>query len=206
MMNYQFDALAARVKLKDITSCADNRALLHRIKNNDPGLRTLAVLDEPEDEDEFIVREGDDLGWLGYFIGRNEKLKYLSVCYLPGEAEQGRKFFFGIQRNTSIDEVDVSIRGFPGESLSVMNLPHVTSISFDSYSKREDANYFALGLRQCEALEDYSGLVTAEIVASLVSLPWLSHIYINKRGGLAINREECMALRELVRMPPELFT
>eukprot|EP00984_Skeletonema_dohrnii_P019943 scaffold9636_cov76-Skeletonema_dohrnii-CCMP3373.AAC.4 len=79
-----------------------------------------------------------------------------------------------------------------------MNLPHVTSISFDSYSKREDANYFALGLRQCEALEDYSGLVTAEIVAPLVSLPWLSNIYINKRGVLAINREECMALRELV--------
>jgi len=197
-MNYQYDALAASVKLKDITSCAENRALLHRIKNNDPGLRTLAVLDEPEDEDEFIVREGDDLGWLGYFIGRNEKLKYLSVCYLPGDAEQGRKFFFGIQRNTSIDEVDVSIRGFLGESLSVMNLPHVTSISFDSYSKREDAHYFALGLRQCEALEDYSGLLTAEIVASLVSLPWLSNIYIYKRGGLAINREECMALRELV--------
>mmetsp|Transcript_18243 Transcript_18243/g.26986 ORF Transcript_18243/g.26986 Transcript_18243/m.26986 type:complete len:598 (+) Transcript_18243:1097-2890(+) len=202
MMNFQYDTLAASVRLKDVISSASNRAILHRLKNNDPGLTHLSIDesddDYGDDDDIFQVREGDDLGWLGYFIGRNEKLKYLSVCYLPGDAEQGRKFFFGIQRNTSIDEVDVSIRGFLGESLSVMNLPHVTSISFDSYSKREDAHYFALGLRQCEALEDYSGLLTAEIVASLVSLPWLSNIYIYKRGGLAINREECMALRELV--------
>ena len=71
------------MKLKDITSSSHNRAILHRLKNSDPGLTCLYMLDEPEDEDEFIVREGDDLGWLGYFIGRNETLKSLYVYYLP---------------------------------------------------------------------------------------------------------------------------
>ena len=51
------------MKLKDITSSSHNRAILHRLKNSDPGLTCLYMLDEPEDEDEFIVREGDDLGW-----------------------------------------------------------------------------------------------------------------------------------------------
>mmetsp|Transcript_32311 Transcript_32311/g.48801 ORF Transcript_32311/g.48801 Transcript_32311/m.48801 type:complete len:590 (-) Transcript_32311:115-1884(-) len=196
MMNYQFDALAARVKLKDITSCADNRALLHRIKNNDPGLRTLAVLDEPEDEDEFIVREGDDLGWLGYFIGRNEKLKYLSVCYLPGDRERGVKFFFGMQRNKSIKGVDIC--NHLNESLSVMNLPHVTSMSFECQLEGEYAHYFALGLRRCTSLKEYSGQLTAGIVESLTTLPILEKVHVWKNGGLAISREECMALRELL--------
>eukprot|EP00984_Skeletonema_dohrnii_P019944 scaffold9636_cov76-Skeletonema_dohrnii-CCMP3373.AAC.5 len=72
-MNYQHDALAAGVRIKDIASTASNRALLHRLKNNDPGLTHLSI-DDLEDDALFQVREGDDLGWLGYFIGRNETL------------------------------------------------------------------------------------------------------------------------------------
>eukprot|EP00984_Skeletonema_dohrnii_P014715 scaffold6228_cov144-Skeletonema_dohrnii-CCMP3373.AAC.5 len=195
---YQYDALAAGVRIKDITSSSHNRAILHRLENNDPGLKSLAILDEPEDEDEFVVREGDDLGWLGYFIGRNEKLKYLSVCYLPGDAEQRKKFFFEVQRNKSIKAVEILGNGIISKGFSAMNLPHVTSMSLDCHLEREYAHYFALGLRRCESLEDYSGPVTAEIVESLTTLPMLGGVGVLKNGGLAISREECMALRELL--------
>ena len=195
-MNYQYDALETSVRLKDITSCSRNRAVLHRIKNSDPGLTCLYMLDEPEDEDEFIVREGDDLGWLGYFIGRNETLKSLYVYYLPTNRDQVEKFFFGVQRNKSIKAVDIC--NYINESLSVMNLPHVSSMSFECQLEGEYVNYFALGLRRCTSLKKYSGQLTAEIVQSLTTLPMLEKVHVWKNGGLAISREECMALRELL--------
>ena len=40
---YKYDVLA-EVKLKDVMSCRHNRALLHRIKNNDPGLTSLTIV------------------------------------------------------------------------------------------------------------------------------------------------------------------
>ncbi|KAL7497330.1 hypothetical protein ACHAWT_005422, partial [Skeletonema menzelii] len=49
IVNYENDVLS--VRLKDITSSAENRALLHRIKNNDPALTSLCV-DELNDDDD----------------------------------------------------------------------------------------------------------------------------------------------------------
>ena len=197
-MNYQYDTLAASVKLKDVTSCSRNRALLHRIKNNDPGLTHLFILDESEDEEDFIVREGDDLGWLGYFIGRNETLEYLSVRDLPGDREHVEKFFFGVQRNKSIEAVGIFGNGMLNESLSVMNLPRVTSMAFVRQLEGECAHYFALGLRRCKSLKKYTGRVAAEIVESLTTLPMLESVHVAMNGGLAISPEECVALRELL--------
>ena len=105
MMNYQYDALAASVRLKDKTSSSENRALLHRIKNNDPALTYLCIHGFQDDEEEeygennFQVRDGEDLGWLGYFIGENETLKSLYVCSLPTCKDQIRTLFTRIQRN-----------------------------------------------------------------------------------------------------------
>uniref|UniRef100_A0A7S2PKD6 Uncharacterized protein n=1 Tax=Skeletonema marinoi TaxID=267567 RepID=A0A7S2PKD6_9STRA len=202
IMNDQYDALAAGVRIKDIASTASNRALLHRLKNNDPGLAHLFI-DESDDgfDDEtdiFQVREGDDLGWLGYFIGRNETLKSLYVYYLPTNRDQVENLLFGIQRNKSIKDVEIFGNGIISEGFSLLNLPHVTSMSFDWQLEGEYVNYFAIGLRRCKSLEKYSGQVTAEIVESLTTLPMLEKIYVWKREGLAISRDECMALRELL--------
>eukprot|EP00984_Skeletonema_dohrnii_P025672 scaffold14845_cov115-Skeletonema_dohrnii-CCMP3373.AAC.4 len=196
-MNYHHDALAAGVRIKDIASTASNRALLHRLKNNDPGLTHLSIDesddDYGDDDDIFQVREGDDLGWLGYFIGRNETLKSSYVCYLPGDAEQRKKFFFEVQRNKSIKSVEILGNGIISEGFSAMNLPHVTSLSLDCHLEREYAHYFALGLRRCTSLKEYSGPVTAEIVESLSTLPMLDRVGLGNDGsellveGLACN-------------------
>ena len=210
IMNYQYyDALAETesVRIKDITSTAANRALLHRIKNNDPGLKSLYIStsDHYGDGDDdnmgiFQVREGDDLGWLGYFIGENEALMSLTFRYLPEDRERVEKFFFGVQRNKSIKGVYIFGRGFSSKSLSVMNLPHATSMTldYDSYSNREDAHYFAMGLRRCESLEKYHGPVTSELVASLTTLPMLEHVNVCKSGDLTNTLDEGVALGYLL--------
>eukprot|EP00984_Skeletonema_dohrnii_P019941 scaffold9636_cov76-Skeletonema_dohrnii-CCMP3373.AAC.2 len=208
-MNYQYDTLASSVRLKDVISSAENRAILHRLKNNDPCLTGLFI-DESDDGydddiDLFQVREGDDLGWLGYFIGRNETLESLYVYYLPTNRDQVENLLFGMQRNKSIKEVECIGNGIISEGFSAMNLPHVISMSFESDCHQEYAHYFALGLRRCTSLKEYSGPVKAEIVSSLVSLPMLENIYVCKNGGMAISREECMALRELLANATEII-
>jgi len=200
MSDNQYDALAATVRFKDITSSARNRALLHRIKNNDPGLTSLAIEDF-DDDGYFIPMEGDDLGWLGYFIGQNETLAYLYLRYLPGGREQVEKFFIEVQRNKSIKEVDISGDDVLNEGFSAMNLPHVITMTLDCDRppERENAHYFALGLRRCKSLRMYSGPVTAEIVAGLSTLPVLQMMTLwVMNEDMAIRRVECVALRELL--------
>jgi hypothetical protein len=134
-MNYQYDALSKTesVRIKDITSTAANRALLHRIKNNDPGLKSLYIDTFYQlGMGTFQVREGDDLGWLGYFIGGNETLTRLIFWQLPEDREREEEFFFGVQRNKSIKRVEILGRVFPTKSLPVMNLPHVTSMTLNT--------------------------------------------------------------------------
>eukprot|EP00985_Skeletonema_marinoi_P007981 scaffold3554_cov83-Skeletonema_marinoi.AAC.3 len=101
-----------------------------------------------------------------------------------------------MKRNKSIERVEIFGNGIISKGFSAMNLPHVTSVSFDCH--QECANYFALGLRRCTSLKQYLGRVTAEIVASLSTLPMLENVHVWKNGGLAISREECVALRELL--------
>jgi Ran GTPase-activating protein (RanGAP) involved in mRNA processing and transport len=205
MIDNQYDALAATVRIKDITSSGRNRALLHRIKNNDPSLTSLSM-DYFDYDGRFIPREGDDLGWLGYFIGRNETLTNLYLRYLPGGREQAEKFFIGMQYNKSIKDVEIWGDYNLNEGFAVMNFPHVATMTLDCDRplERENAHYFALGLRRCKSLKKYTGPVIAEIVAGLSALPALESMYLWVDGELVIRRVECVALRELLANASQL--
>src|SRR6056300_997123 len=101
-----YDALAEDIKPKDITSCYDNAILLRKIRDGDPFLNErLYIVNENDEENDgfvekFVVAEGDDLGWLGYFIGKSEVIKCLLFnCYFP----EGRDDFFdAVSQNRSI--------------------------------------------------------------------------------------------------------
>jgi hypothetical protein len=202
MVDYPYDALAAAsVRIKDITSCAQNRKLLHRIKNNDTAVTSLYI-EEVEGDDyfgNFYARDGNELGWLGYFVGENETLKSLSVCHLPACSNEVEIFFTGLQRNKSIKEIEFLGEGFLGEStLSVINLPHVTTIRMECDLEHEQARHFAVGLHRCKSLAKYFGPVTEKIVKSLAALPKLETVCVWRNGDTAISREECVALMGLL--------
>ena len=204
MVDYPNDALAVTVRIKDKTSCANNRALLHRIKNNDPSLTYLYIVEDDEDDRFFSAREGDDLGWLGYFIGENETLKSLYICYLPAQ-KQIKSFFIGLQRNKSIKRFDIDgdVVCLLGEGLSAINLPHVTSMTVEfDYEEaefdHEKARHFAVGLRRCESLVKYYGPMTSDVVTSLALLPMLEDVAFWRNINLAISPDECMAMSGLL--------
>ncbi len=180
MVKYPYDALAAvtaTVRMKDITSDARNRALLHRIKNNDPSLTELCIGYEDVEDFDFVIREGDDLGWLGYYIGENEILESLGVFNLRDQAE---KFFIGLQRNKSIKEIELD--GCASDSLSSINLPHVTTMTVDLNQDAEldceRAHHIAVGLQRCKSLVKYWGPIASEIVTSLATLPMLENVWL----------------------------
>eukprot|EP00573_Skeletonema_grethae_P011312 CAMPEP_0201706498 /NCGR_PEP_ID=MMETSP0578-20130828/49000_1 /ASSEMBLY_ACC=CAM_ASM_000663 /TAXON_ID=267565 /ORGANISM="Skeletonema grethea, Strain CCMP 1804" /LENGTH=305 /DNA_ID=CAMNT_0048194959 /DNA_START=346 /DNA_END=1259 /DNA_ORIENTATION=+ len=209
-MNCQYDALVASVRLKDITSSAENRALLHRIMNNDPALTSLYIddsYDEYDDDEEFgifVVRERDDLGWLGYFVGRNESLTELSVFILTKgitnlttHRDRIETFFDGTQHNKSIKKIEFDANSLPSFVFSAINFPHVTTLEISFNHDSEKAHHLAVGLQRCKSLKIYSGPVTAEISESLATLPVLEQVALESRA-MAISRDECAALGKLL--------
>ncbi len=200
-MNYQYGALAASVRLKDITSSAENRAFLHRIKNNDPALTSLFIDYSYEEDDENVdiyqVREGDYLGWLGYFIGEKKTLEFLYLCNLPKCTDRVKSFFDAMQPNKSMEMQFVG-DDLPSCSFSAINLPHVTSMSIKCDLDREKAHHLAFGLQRCKSLKSYHGPITAEIAESLTNLPMFENIRLYLNEGQAISLDECLAFGKLL--------
>ena len=207
MSDYQgYDALVATVRLKDITSSAGNRAILHRMKNNDPALEYLYISSpdniNPDEPNQYVLREGDHLGWLGYFIGENFTLTEMYVHHLPADIGQAREMFKGFERNKTITSVDIcGDTTVLNEGLSAMNMPHVKSIGFDCQLERDAAHFFALGLRQCKSLKSYFGMLTVEILTVLSTLPMVKNIiaHVDEAGNNTLGREGGVAWEQLLR-------
>eukprot|EP00985_Skeletonema_marinoi_P026903 scaffold21290_cov156-Skeletonema_marinoi.AAC.4 len=93
--NY-YEANAADVNLEEITSSAKNAKILQQLRDGDPTLRYFSL----------GGLLGDDLGWLGYFIGRSSCLTRLFINYLP-DGEEGHAIVEGIARSQSIRHINI---------------------------------------------------------------------------------------------------
>eukprot|EP00984_Skeletonema_dohrnii_P010606 scaffold4134_cov125-Skeletonema_dohrnii-CCMP3373.AAC.1 len=97
------DALARDINMADITSSKKNAEVLRKLRDNDQnwGVDDALFIEEAYDENDdgeaivFMISEGDDLGWLGYFIGRNQSLDALAIHFLPQERERVDAFIKG---------------------------------------------------------------------------------------------------------------
>eukprot|EP00984_Skeletonema_dohrnii_P018037 scaffold8338_cov72-Skeletonema_dohrnii-CCMP3373.AAC.1 len=104
--NYDYyEANAASINLEEITSSAKNAKILRRLRDGDDKLRRCLNLGREEWND-VCIGEGDDLGWLGYFISRSEYFSYLGIHYLP-DGEEGHAFSECIARSQSIREIHI---------------------------------------------------------------------------------------------------
>ena len=112
------DAQADSINVEDIASNENNRIVLCRIKRNsldDENNQELYIQSLHDDDGEYCVDyvpEGAyDMGWLGYFIGKNEQLKELYFRnFTPPSgasiAEVLEPFFSGVVNNKSITRLD----------------------------------------------------------------------------------------------------
>jgi len=108
-----YEANAADISLEDITSSEQNKQIFQQLRDGDLVLNSITLGREGNFYfagrcELLYVREGDDLGWLGYFIGRSVKLQGLDIRNLP-EDEGGEQridaFVDGVACNQSIRRI-----------------------------------------------------------------------------------------------------
>ncbi len=115
--NYYDDRLQD-INLEDITSSQQNEEILQQLQCGDPNLTKIRVDVIWNENERFFddgitfdanYKHGNGLGWLGFFIGKSEHLKELSIAYhiFGWHTEQMDAFCRGISRNRSI--VDLKI-------------------------------------------------------------------------------------------------
>ena len=72
-----YEERARDVKFEDITSCNGNAEILRRLRNQYTSLYDISITDD--DWGNFVVGEDEDLGWLGYFIGKSKCVNELTI-------------------------------------------------------------------------------------------------------------------------------
>jgi len=210
--NRNYDALVQDINLADITSTEHNVYILRQLRDGDPNWnQKLYILEEEIDGDieEFIVREGDDLGWLGYFIGTSEVLQELIINYLPEDGEQIDAFMRGITHNQSIQELimytDLGDQGFEHLGSFLRNNSSLISLQFEGFDVgRECAHNIAMTLEQCRrnslkcfdlTPDNISDEGFTEIATALSTQSQLERLTLYRNN---LGRDGCVVLRNTI--------
>ncbi len=205
-----YEARAQEVKLEDITSCADNAEILHMLRAQDQFLPMLTISNIASAEFyNFVIGEGNDLGWLGYFIGWSKHLRQLRINYLPQEREKVEALMEGINRNQSIfsliistDLGGVSFRNLSPFLRSNNNLADL-QLNFEVGLEFARSIAFALGESPCKSLThlvfeecNLSDEGFAEIAAALRIQPQLEELRLEDNN---IGSMGCITLGDTLR-------
>ncbi|KAL7454508.1 hypothetical protein ACHAWC_006126 [Mediolabrus comicus] len=204
-----YDALADDINLEDITSSERNENILRMLRDDYPNWnKRLYLLDEyiEYDHDEFVVGEGDDFGWLGYFIGKCLRIENLYIRYLPEGGDEINSFFEGMTQNRSIEQLCISTDIGSSASWSRLGNFFENNRNLSHFEVRahlignESAHNIASALGQMDHtfLRDLrirdSGISDegmAEIAAALGSQSQLERLFLDNNN---MGRNSCIAL------------
>ena len=105
-----YESRVRDVKLEDITSNGDNARMLQQLRDNHPDFTSINLTNSASPYYDFVVSDNDDLGWLGYFIGRNSQLKSFNVfTWLEGDTNHSKidALAQGFSLNRSISDMTI---------------------------------------------------------------------------------------------------
>ena len=109
----KYDALARTTNMEDIASCEHNREIFRRLKENDPEFVRMRIYhySDADYSYDFYPGNGEELGWLGYFMGGNTTLQRLTIwSTLPPSCNAGvEDFRRGMGRNRGRSENCLSV-------------------------------------------------------------------------------------------------
>ena len=216
-----YDAQADSINIEDIASNENNRLMLNRMKRNDPEDNDKLWIHSQHDENgedcEDYVPEGtNDMGWLGYFIGRNKQLKQLGfISPTPPSgtsiAEVLEPLLMGLNHNKSITRLDFECMNLLGGRMFTMmnhffeNGPLVNLNIYDCHlgddgwrllalaiGSSKNKSLKTLSLRSCNISDEAS----VDIITSMSIHPHLEELELS---GTHINTKGCKALATLLR-------
>lgn len=146
------------VRLSAITSCSENATVIQMLQHDDLIDDELIIKDAPcfnstGESNNFIINQEDDLGWLGYFIGKSETLQKLTLqCCWPDEKKkrvEAADFARGIYSNQSIQKLEFC---FPAIATALPNVlscrdnSKLTDLHLNGRIEGEVASNLALAL------------------------------------------------------------
>ena len=202
------------VQLEDITSSGHNVAVLQWLRDGCQNLvwgtaweDILFITDsyDPVEDDvaQFIVREGDDLGWLGYFIGKSQHLRMLSFASLPEGMGQIDELIRGISCNRSIQRlcIDADLgHAFDRMDIFFRDNSKLTELDFGGFNiSHESARSLALALGRSQHKYEHISLEMSnlsdesitEIADALVTQSQLNYLAFSNNS---LGRNGCAAL------------
>jgi len=210
-MSDKYAALADTIKIEDITSNDANQNILLCLKDNDPGFDKLYMNKGNIDNDDtvYTLKDGEDIGWLGYYIGNNTKLQELHFSV----AIKDESFYKEMIRNRSIQKIHFFNVNLLDQLVFFMLGPFFKNNSNligievrDCDLGANDIHQLSLAIGGCkESLksfelsynvieDDVNNMV--DIITSLSMHPQLTKLRLL---DMIIGRNECMALATLLR-------
>ena len=218
-----YEAQADTIDVDDITTNSNNRIVMRRIKRNDANDENNELYIQHrhdnygEDCVNYVPEGADDMGWLGYFIGKNEHLKKLHMngAFTPSSGSSVRDvmepFLRGISRNKSIQEINFTVMDLLGGEMFTMlssfikNNHKLTSIDISNCDfGDEGCRLFALAIGSCtnKSLKDFSlrdsNIADEEMVDIITSLSMHPHLESLNLNGNRLHKNGCVALATLL--------
>mmetsp|Transcript_30708 Transcript_30708/g.52525 ORF Transcript_30708/g.52525 Transcript_30708/m.52525 type:complete len:507 (+) Transcript_30708:69-1589(+) len=198
------------VKSKDITSCKGNASILQQLRDQDISLQVLTISDHADQYFCcFVIGEGDDIGWLGYFIGKSKYLEKLRI-FSWGEGQNTEAFIIdGINHNQSINSLRIGtdLRGVSFRNLRPFfrnnNNLYQLEFNFEVGLECAESIAFVLDENRCQSLESLrfedcnlgeEGF--AVIATALRTYPELEELHLQHNN---IGLMGCIALRDMMR-------
>lgn len=213
---YNGGAEADSVAVEDIASCDQNAALLRRLRDGDPTLTSISVRSMSIGRNDYVPAPGEDLGWLGHYVGVNARLTGLSVSGDGISREQLRSLCAGVGSNRSIQwlrlfRVDLAggdifgmLGSFLREHLVELNVVDCNfgaagSISLSGALRRgggESGNLRSVALeRNAEQVDDNKGVT--DIIVALSKYHRLEKLSLN---GVQLGYDGWCALASLMEL------
>ena len=211
MEEYNYDTLVDSTTIEDISSDEINRGIFRSLKGNSEDFNVLWICDDrcSNEKYQFVSMDLEEIGWLGYFIGKNTSVKWLVFDGTAIPPHSGT-FCRGLNMNNTLQKI--SFRGtdlLNGQVLRMMdaffkNNHNLTEIEVcDCELGTEDARQLSLTLGGCTKSLKHILLADCQmgdgqlvdIILALSMHPQLEQLYLLRMN---IGRNECIALATLL--------
>jgi len=215
MTTDMYDAQASSIIIEDITTDESNRMILKRMRRNkNTHIYTLYIQNQHQNEEdcnEYVPEGANDMGWLGYFIGKSNDLKDLYISDVDTSNIDVKPFFSGVSSNKSIRRLEFyNMDLLDGEIFTMLDQFFKNNISLEvltinGCNLEEDGCWrlLALAIGNCNSLTDLTlmnntisdeGLV--DIITALSIHPRLQHLDLEDN---CLQKNGCIALATLLK-------
>ena len=215
-----YDEQADTIRIEDITTDINNRIVLRRLKNNKYGKEGEAnhylwIQNRHDQEDgfetstDYVPGGSFDMGWLGYFVGKSNVLRHLSIR----NGSSLEPFLIGVNHNKSITTLCFNgVNLLEGRSFMMIldsffkNNHNLTEITVNNCLLGNDCCRLlalAIGGRSrslgCLIMKGNNNITEEDMVPIITSLSMHPQLKRLELQGGVIHKNGCVALATLLQ-------